>query len=145
MVSLGFFTVAGQNDLPFVSSDLDGPNEVQTSLLSFASTAAPATAAGVRAASAWNLPLCEACVSTELFPAAALHAQPRLQLAARGLSDAFATGLSSADRLQGWLAGPQGAGLEGSSCATACAPLPQTANFYAGGFDRPYAPPESRR
>ena len=52
MVSLGFFTVAGQNDLPFVSSDLDGPNEVQTSLLSFASTAAPATAAGVRAASA---------------------------------------------------------------------------------------------
>ena len=141
MVTLGFFNVAGENDLPFISSDVNGSTEVQRSLLSFAAASTPATA-GVRPASAWNLPLCDSCVSMELYPAAALSHQPRLQLEARRLQDGFATGLSTASLIQGWLGGPSGGGVDGTSCATACAPLPQTANFYAGGFDRPYAEAE---
>ena len=143
MVSLGFFNVAGQNDLPFVSADRDTSTEVQTSLLSFAATLGPG-AAGVRSASPWNLPLCHSCLSLEAFPSAALYNQPALQVASRQLADSVATGLSTASLVEGWLAGPQGHDL-GSSCWNACAPLPQTTNFYAGGFERPYAPPENRR
>jgi len=143
MVSLGFFNVAGQNDLPFVSSDFDTSNEVQRSLLSFAASLNPVTA-GVRSASVWNLPLCESCIALEAYPSAALYNQPALQMASRRLSDGVATGLSSASLMQGWLAGPEGGAAMGTSCWTACAPLPQTSNFYAGGFERPYAVPESK-
>jgi hypothetical protein len=143
MVSLGFFDVAGQNDLPFVSADLNTSSEVQTSLLSFASALGPG-AAGVRSASPWNLPLCHSCLSLETFPSAALYNQAALQVASRQLADSVATGMSTASAVEGWLAGPQGRDL-GSSCWNACAPLPQTTNFYAGGFERPYAPPEGGR
>jgi hypothetical protein len=33
-----------------------------------------------------------------------------------------------------------GAAASGSSCWKACGPFPQTTNFYAGGFERPYGP-----
>lgn len=143
MVSLGFFNVAGQNDLPFVSADLNTSNEVQSSLLSFAAALGPGTA-GVRSASPWNLPLCHSCLSLEAFPSAALYNQPALQAASRQLAGSVATGLSTASLVEGWLAGPQGHDL-GASCWNACAPIPQTTNFYAGGFERPYAPHEGRR
>jgi len=144
MVSLGFFTVAGQNDLPFVSADLDTSTEVQTSLLSFAAALDPGAGAGVRSASPWNLPLCHSCLALEAFPSAALYNRPALQLASRQLADSVATGLSRATAVEGWLAGPRVLDAAGSSCWTACAPLPQTTNFYAGGFERPYAAPEKR-
>jgi len=140
MVSLGFFNVAGQNDLPYVSSDFNTSNEVQSSLLSYAASLDPGTA-GVRAASVWNLSLCDSCIALEAHPSASLYNQPALQMESRRLSDSVATGLSTASLLQGWLASPQAA-AHGTSCWNACAPLPQTANFYAGGFERPYAPHE---
>ena len=141
MVSLGFFNVAGQNDLPYVSSDLNTSNEVQSSLLSYAASLDPG-AAGVRAASVWNLPLCDSCIALEAHPTAALYNQPALQMESRRLSNSVSTGLSTATLVQGWLAGPQNAGSMGTSCWNACAPLPQTTNFYAGGFERPYGGPE---
>ena len=140
MVSLGFFNVAGQNDLPYVSSDFNTSNEVQSSLLSYAASLDPGTA-GVRAASVWNLPLCDSCIALEAHPSAALYNQPALQMESRRLSASVATGLSPAGLVQGWLASPEGS-AHGTSCWKACAPFPQTTNFYAGGFERPYAPHE---
>ena len=138
MVSLGFFNVAGQNDLPFISSDFDTANEVQTSLLSYASSLNPSNA-GIKAASVWNLALCDSCVRQEVYPSAALYNKPLLQMKSRQLSSGFAAGVSTASLIQGWLAGPEGADIQGTSCITACAPVPQTTNFFAGGFERPYA------
>jgi hypothetical protein len=139
MVSLGFFQVAGANDLPFVSLDRTTSNEVQSSLVSFAAAAGVGDV-GVRQASLWNLPLCQSCIATEDFPASTLHKRPELQALAQRLNGSVATSVSSASVLQGWLAGPAGAAASGSSCWNACGPFPQTTNFYAGGFERPYGP-----
>ena len=137
MVSLGFFQVAGANDLPYVSSDVDASNDVQRSLVSFAASSGVAEA-GVRQASLWNLPLCQSCISMEDFPVSTLYKRPELQDLAQKLVGSVATSVSSASAVQGWLAGPRGVAASGSSCWSACAPFPQTTNFYAGGFERPY-------
>jgi|LauGreDrversion2_5_1035112.scaffolds.fasta_scaffold00855_3 hypothetical protein len=141
MVSLGFFNVSGQNDLPYVSSDHDTSNTVQSSLLSYSASMEPSSA-GVRGASVWNLDLCNSCMQTEVYPSAALYNKPVLQMHSRRLASSVGSGLSTASHIQGWLSGPDGGSSLGTSCATACAPVSQTTNYYAGGFDRPYAPHE---
>ena len=138
MVSLGFFDVAGQNDLPFVSSGLTSPGEVVSGLLSVSALGGLGSI-GVSKASLWNLPLCKSCMSHEDFPSATLYKRPDLQEVARRLDASVASGISSASTLQAWISGPP-VRNSGSSCWTACAPLPQTSNFYAGGFERPYGP-----
>jgi hypothetical protein len=137
MVSLGFFQVAGVSDLPYVSSDVNASSEVQRSLMSFAASSGVGEA-GVRQASLWNLPLCQSCISVEDFPASPLYKRPEMQELAQKLVGSVTTAVSSSSTLQGWLAGAQGAAASGSSCWNACAPFPQTTNFYAGGFERPY-------
>lgn len=139
MVSLGFFQVAGENDLPYLSSDLNTANEVQRSLLSFAATTGVGDVA-VRQASLWNLPLCQSCVAIEDFPTQALYKRPELQALAQRLSSSVATSVSTAGVVEGWMTGPKTAAASGSSCWNACGPFPQTTNFYAGGFERPYGP-----
>lgn len=138
MVSLGFFDVAGQNDLPFLSTGLTTSGEVSRNLLSYTSAVGMGDVALTKA-SLWNLPLCRSCISHEDFPASTLYKHPELQETARRLNASVATGVSSETTLQAWLSGPRIAD-SGSSCWTACAPLPQTANFFAGGFERPYGP-----
>lgn len=135
MVTLGFFNVAGQNDLPYVSTDFSTSDDVQRSLLSYAASADPG--AGVRPASAWNLALCDSCSVLDAFPSAALYNRPGLQVESRRLATGMAVGLSTASTIQGWRAGPDDALAQ--SCWSACADFPQTANFWGGGFNRPYA------
>ena len=85
MVSLGFFNVAGKNDLPYVSAGAAASNEVQRDLLGYAARLSP-TEIGVRAASAWNLPLCVSCLTNEAYPSAALYDKPILQAQSQRLA-----------------------------------------------------------
>jgi hypothetical protein len=138
MVSRGFFDVAGRSDLPYLSDAKadDSSNAVQTALLGYASGFVGD--AGVRQVSLHNRALCESCHNISLR-CDSLYKVPEVQAACDQLAASLTTGVSSKQILQAWLASPQGSDLMGSHCASACLPLEPTANFYAGGYERPYS------
>jgi len=137
MVSLGFWNVAGQNDLPFVAvAGERSPQVVQSNLLSFAAGLAPTS--GVRPTSVHNRTLCESCLQLHEFKCPMLYKQGEVREACEALATAAETGLSSERAVQAWLAAPHGTLAQDSACLTACADLSPYANFFAGGYDRPY-------
>jgi len=138
MVSMGFFDLAGTSDLPYLSDAkaLKSSTAVQTSLLSFASGFVGD--AGVKQVDVANRALCENCHRTDLR-CDALYNRPEIQAACDQLAASVATDLSSKQILQAWLSVPQNSDMIGSHCASACLPLEATANFYSGGYERPYS------
>lgn len=140
MVSLGFFHVAGQNDLPFVAERGDRMSTaVQTDLLSLSTAVAPSS--GIKPASVHNLALCASCKSLFEYPCASLYKQPQIASACKDLSAASIVGLSSEPLVAGWLAAPYGEQtVDLGQCASACADLSPYWNHFGGGYERPYGP-----
>jgi len=140
MVSLGFFEVAGQNDLPFVAaSQARASTAVQSELLSFSQSIVPS--AGIKPASVHNLALCGSCTDLFEYPCKSFYNQPQVAAACRDLSTASQVGLSTASLVQGWLAAPYGAETPRSGqCSSACANTSPYWNQFAGGYQRPYGP-----
>ena len=138
MVSLGFFDLAGSSDLPYLSDAkvTRSSTAVQTGLLSYASNYVGD--AGVRQIDVHNRALCESCHDIE-YRCETLLKTPVIRQACEDLAASVQTGLSSQQILQAWMASPQGSDMLGSHCASACLPLGPFANFYAGGYERPYS------
>jgi len=136
MVTLGFFTVAGANNLPYASDDLDGANQVQQSMLAYSS--AFSDTAGVRKTGTPTTALCQSCMETQ-YACSTLYKEPGLRNKCERLAAGVDTSISSAEIVQAWLAAPDAGTPLLNSCASACAIIDQRTNFFAGGFDRPYS------
>ena len=138
MVTLGFFNLAGRSDLPYLSDAKvdDSSTAVQSSLFSFASGFVGNP--GVRQVDVHNRSLCDLCHHTELR-CDSLYKVPEIQAACDQLAASVTTGLSSKQILQAWLAAPPNSDMIGAHCASACLPLGPTANFFSGGYERPYS------
>ncbi len=140
MVTLGFFHVAGQNDLPFVEArGARTSTGVQSDLLAFSSSIVPSS--GIKPASVHNLALCGTCKDLFEYPCDSFSKQPEVTQACRDLSAASQVGLSTEALVQGWLAAPYGARTAPlGQCSSACADTKAYWNQFAGGYQRPYGP-----